>query len=631
MINTFFRGVPEEGDALLLVSPLYWTKAPILSLHLLQAGCGSVGLTTHVLYTNLLYSLITGSDLHIKIARESHLFLGERLFVSSVFGGSTAGGWLDKFSNPGWLPDHTWKIKPHMANQVSDVLAPFRQWIGTADWQHLESLTTQWVRKIGQRIANMGYPVVGCSTSPGGLVPAIALLDSIKKANANVITVIGGALCDGAMAEGVLSLKTGIDYVLAGEGEITFPDFVRKVRDGHLPGEKIIAGEPVKDLDTIPIPDYQEYFQQLAALPASNRPSPGIIEIPYETSRGCWFGKCPFCGYYGKKNFYREKSPNRVIDALGVLIQRHGIHTVYMTDNIMPNQYTDTLLPKISKEIPSLHFHFDIKSNLTLEQVLSLKRAGAVSIEPGIESLSSSLLKRMRKGVTVRENIALLRYARATSLDISWFLLVGIPGEEMGEYEEMLRLLPLIRHLPPANGILPMMIFRFSSYQKYPQAFGISNLRPAEVYNDIFPSYAHLEKIACYFTGDFKTQANEHPEIIIALAKEYLAWKKAWAIYKMVPLEFMLPMLHITQKSRDEYVLEDTRGLPGIPERRVLNREQASILLVSRPQDSSADYHWAVDAQLGVLRESWFIPLATADPGLVLEFERDYASSNVNT
>jgi hypothetical protein len=92
----------------------------------------------------------------------------------------------------------------------------------------------------------------------------------------------------------------------------------------------------------------------------------------------------------------------------------------------------------------------------------------------------------------------------------------------------------------------------------------------------------------------------------------------------MVPLEMMLPTLHITQKSEVEYILEDTRGLPGRPERIILDREQAGILLVARPQDSSADYQWAVDAQLGVLMDSWFIPLATAEPELLLDFERDF-------
>ncbi|UCH93040.1 MAG: RiPP maturation radical SAM C-methyltransferase [Candidatus Aminicenantes bacterium] len=627
-LNIFFEGVPEGGDVLLAASPLFWTKTPLLSLHLLQAVCQRAGITTHVLYSNLFYSLITGLDLHFKIARESHLFIGERLFASAAFGSSAVARCMDKFSDPTWVPDHTWKIDPDISIRVPGVLAPYREWIGTVDWDRLESLTTRWVQSAAQQIASMNYRVVGFSTTPGGLVPTIALLNRIKKENPNVITILGGALCEQEMAEGILSLKTSIDYVFSGEGELTFPDFVRKVLEGHLPGEKIIYGEPVTKLDTIPVPDYQEYFNQLERLPPLNRPSTDLIEIPYETSRGCWYGKCSFCAYYGEKNFYREKSPDRIISAFKLLVERHGSHTIFMTDNIMPHHYINTLFPRILKEISSINFRYEIKSNLTLDQVVSLKKAGSISIEPGIESLSPSLLRRMRKGVTACKNIALLRYARSVRLHLSWFLLFGFPGDEVEEYEEMLPLLPLIHHLPPPHRIIPIMITRFSPYQRFPGMFAISKLSPADFYRDIFPSSANLGKIAYFFTGDFSAQSYKHPEIIIALAKEYQAWKKAWAAYDMVPLEIMLPTLHITRKTVDEYVLEDTRGLPGIPERRILNREQASILLVPRPQDSSVDFQWAVDAQLGVLMDSWFIPLATAEPGLLLEFEGDCEVGN---
>ncbi|UCH93042.1 MAG: RiPP maturation radical SAM C-methyltransferase [Candidatus Aminicenantes bacterium] len=630
VFDLFFEAIPNGGEVLLLVSPLFWTRVPLLSLHLLQAACGRAGITTHVLYSNLLYSIITSPGLHTRIVLEGeeYLLLGDRLFSAVAFGHSAVEGCMDKFLDPTWFPDHTLKINPGMVKQVPQWWAPFREWIGTVDWKHLESLTTHWVQMIARRIASMGYRVVGCSTTHSGLVPAVALLDNIKKENSNVITIIGGTLCEEEMAEGILSLKSDIDYVFSGEGELTFPDLVKQVLAGNLPGEKIIYGQPVMNLDTLPFPDYQDYFAQLETLPHSNRPPPGSIELPYETSRGCWYGKCTFCSMTGKTNLYRKKSPDKIPDDLKQLIDRYDIHTLFMTDNIIPPQYFTTLLPRISKEISSISFRYELRANLTLERVLSLKRAGAIRIDPGIESLSPSLLGRMRKGVTVRENIALLRYARSAQLDISWNLLFGFPGDKSLEYEEMLQLLPLIRHLPPPYVMLPLVICRFSPYQAFPEAFGISNIRPAEFYKDILPFHAQLGKIAYYFTGDFETQSYEHPEIIIALGKEFQAWKRAWAVYEMVPLEIFLPTLHITRNTENEYVLVDSRGIARRPGRMILDRQQASILLVPRPLNPSADFQWAVDAQLGVVMDSWFIPLATAEPGLILEFERDYESGN---
>ena len=627
-LNKFFAEIPGAGDVLLLVSPFVWTGTPVLGLHSIQASCRQAGITCHVLYLNLLYSMVTGRDLHSRILLEEYLYLKDRLFASAAFGRSGVTGYMDKFLDPTWMPDYAWKKTAGMANrEIPTVFAPFREWINRVDWEHLEALTSNWVQTVAQPVARLGFRVVGCSTTFGGLVPAVALLDSIKKADANVITILGGALCEGEMAEGVLSLKAGIDYVFSGEAEFTFPAFAKEVSAGRLPHQKIIYGQLAEKADAFPIPDYRDYFRQLKRLPADHLKN---YEIPYDIGRGCWYGKCTFCSINGEKNVYRRKSTDKVIAELKELTAQNGIYAVFITDPMMPPDYYDTLLPKISKEIPAIRIRHDAKTALTLEQVLTLKKSGVDKVQAGIESLSPSLLKRMQKCVTARENITFLRYARSVHLEINWFLLYGFPGDEIEDYREMLHLIPLIRHLTPPRRMFPMMILRFNQYKRFPEKFGISGLRPTEVYIDTLPLHAHLEKIAYHFYGDFRSRFYDDPGIIVALAEEIQTWAKAWEVYESVlPLEMMVPTLHIIQKTGNEYVLEDTRGLPGSHRRMTLNREQASILLVPRPQSSPGDFQWAVDNQLGVLMESWFIPLATAEPELLLEFERDYGFSNI--
>lgn len=620
--HSFSAGSIERGDVLLLVSPTAWRTAPLAGVHLLQASCKRTGIITRVLYTNLLYSALIGPVLHCEIAEDNTLFMGEHLFAQAAFNIPAVSRCLDKLSDPVWVPDHFWPMNRN-TSRAPNAVKMFREWFPTVDWEHLESLTTDWTLSITREIAKLEFPIVGCSTTPGGLVPAIALLNGIKSVAPGTITILGGSFCHGNMAEGIASLNSGIDYIFSGEGEITFPDFVKHALAGHFPGEKVIYGETVMDLDTLPLPDYREYFQQIDNL-STDRPDPGGFGIPYETSRGCWYGKCTFCGLKDKRDLYRRKSVDKIIEDLNAQIKGHRINTVALVDNIMPVHYFNNLLPRLSREIPSINIRCEIKSNLTLDQVIALKKAGANETIPGIESLSSSLLMRMDKGVTVRENIAFLRWARSVGLPLTWSLLFGFPGDQTGEYEEMVQLFPLIHHLPPPCLMIPLRIFRFSRYHTSPETFGLANLRPAEIYQNIFPADADIEKIAYCFTADFPSQSHENPEVIDTLWQEFQAWQKVWKPYEVLPMDMMLPGLHITRKNADEYILEDTRGLPGRPKRMVLNRKQAGILLVPGPQDSNDDYQWALDAQLGVLAESWFIPLATADPELLLEFEREH-------
>ncbi|MGD2091097.1 MAG: RiPP maturation radical SAM C-methyltransferase [Candidatus Aminicenantes bacterium] len=624
------EGILEPADVLLVVPPFTGILMPSVGIHSLQASCRDAGININVLYSNLIYSNLIGSDIHDAISKDFQLFLYERIFAAAAFhlASVSIGRVMPKFSDPAWTPDHLWNSKEHSPDSPGPKpVVHYRDLLGTVDLEHLESLTGKWLQNLAREIGNVGFRIVGSSTTYGGLLPSVALLNGVKKSNPNVITILGGIMCEGEMAEGILSLDAGIDYIHSGEGEITFPAFVRQVLEDRLPKERIIYGESVTDLDTIPLPDYQDFlFQKRKVYPQWSSVK-DKYEVGYEASRGCSFGRCTFCALNGKKNIPRCKSPGKIIQDLKMLVKQHGTNFIVMTDNMMPYQYFDTLIPRLSTEIPGLNTQYAVKSDLTLDKVLALKKAGVHRLLLGIESLSSSVLKRMQKGVSAGENISILRYARSLNIDVHYNILFGVPGDKTSEYEEMLKLLPLIRHIHPPHTIYPIVLERFSKYHRSPEKFGIIDLRPAEFYRDILPSHSHPDKIAYFFTADVPSQSRKNASIINALWREFQVWVNAWAIYQTMPLEILLPTLHITRKSNGLFVLEDTRGLPGQPKQMEISEEQANRLLVSRPREDAEDMGWALEAGLGVIMDSWFIPLATAEPALIQEFEHDYEHS----
>ena len=619
------------GDVLIVVPPTAPTEIPSFAAHLLQACCRRAGITVKVFYANLHFSGLIGPGLSkIIAALEGLMSTGERLFCASAFGLPPMGRNVHRLIDPDWFPDHRWQRKNETAGrEMSGTLAPFRKWMLSVDWQHVEKQAAQWVESAAEQIVRMGYQVVGCTNTLAGLSPGTALLNHVKQANPGIITALGGSLCEGEMAEGILSLKTRIDYIFSGESDLTFPAFARDLLAGKRPKEKIIRGKPVMHLDEIPLPDYREYFQQVEHF--SLKPPPGgSFPIIYETSRGCQWGKCAFCALSGERKPFRVKSPGIVINDLKQLANRHPDNPVQMTDTYMPKQYFDTLFTRMVKDPPSARIQYEVNPDLTLDQVITLKQAGVTEIKPCIESLSTSLLKRIRQKGTIRQNIALLRYACSVGVDVWWNLLFGIPGDQVCEYEEMLELIPLIRHLPPPVRLASTEITRFSLYQAAPETFGISNLRPAEFYHDVLPSDCQLEKIAYFFSGDFEAQSYEHPEIFARLRSEFQAWIRAWEPHESNPSKVQNPTFHLEckHKTPGRFVLHDTRGLPGRPARMVVDREQAGVLLVARPWNDSPLLQWAVDSRSAVLRESWLVPLATARPELLQEFEFDYAKKS---
>jgi ribosomal peptide maturation radical SAM protein 1 len=398
---------------------------------------------------------------------------------------------------------------------------------------------------------------------------------------------------------------------------------MNEVLAGRRPGERVIRGIPCNTLDTLPTPEFSEYYTQLAtALPESELVKGELVLLPYESSRGCWWGAkhhCTFCGLNAQTMQHREKSADRVISELRLLLETHPTRKVVVVDNIMPRSYFKTLLPRLPSELPGIQVFYEEKSNLTLDHVEALRKAGICDIQPGIEALSSALLTRMDKGVTARQNIALMRYARAVGLTLTWNLLYAFPGDHVEDYEETLRVVPLLRHLEPPGGLSHLSLDRFSPYFDRPEQYGISNLRPMPGYEAVIPPHLDPATIAYHFIGTYASGAFARPDLITQIKKDVDHWMSLWQ-----NPDAPLPALAITPFIDDHYMLFDSRGLDETEEIQFVDREQASIVLTGRRLDEvDDDVEWAIDAQAVVELDGRYVPLATATPELLREFEAE--------
>jgi hypothetical protein len=138
---------------------------------------------------------------------------------------------------------------------------------------------------------------------------------------------------------------------------------------------------------------------------------------------------------------------------------------------------------------------YEVRSDLSLARVDALVRAGVVQVQAGIESLSSAVLRRMRKVVTALQNLTFLREALSRQLSVKWNFLPGVPGETRKEYDEILAL-PLVEHFQPPMTILPGCLQRFSPCLTNPAQFRSAEVRPLAGYGLISPPHADLDDLA---------------------------------------------------------------------------------------------------------------------------------------
>ena len=362
----------------------------------------------------------------------------------------------------------------------------------------MRGLAGDFIAAAAHEIVAAEPDVVGLSTTFMQNVPSLALARLIRELAPSVRIVLGGGNCDGPMGAALHRNYPFIDFVVRGEGEEVFPQLLDAISADQgfaaVPGlcwrhdgTSIANAEQREPLPPgrIPAPDYTDWAEQFEASPIRHYVQPSVI---LEAARGCWWGEahqCTFCGLNGSLMQFRSKPADRVIGEIESAVRDYKILDIVMVDNIADNAYFGTVFPRLAELDWDLRIQYEIKSNLKTEQAALLRRAHVISVQPGIESLSSGVLALMDKGVRAPHNVRTLRDLESEQVTASWNWLYGFPGEDPAEYADALRQVPRIIHLAPPNSSSRILLERFSPYFDQPE-LGFVSRSPAEAYQYVY-------------------------------------------------------------------------------------------------------------------------------------------------
>jgi len=388
--------------------------------------------------------------------------------------------------------------------------------------------------------------VVGFTSMSGQHAASLALAARVKAALPSACVVFGGASCRGEMGAELLRSFPFVDAVAVGEGEEVLPELVRRRLEGRpltgVPGlhtaavsdERQASSGPgeapaLVDLDRVPWPDHADYFARHAASPLRGAFTP---RLPFETSRGCWWGersRCSFCGQASEAMTYRVKKGEQALCELEALTRRHPSLPVFVTDEILSPSYFEDFFPHLQERIPGVQLvYLQTRPTLTREQLRALVSSGVRRLEVGIESLSTPVLTLMRKGTTGLRCVQLLKWARESDLDVVWNFLWGLPGERPEEYERMAALIPLLTHLQPPNTVGAFRLDRFSPLFEDPESHGVTDIRPCPAYGyayDLPPD--SLARLAYHFRFSYRSPQRVS-RYTAALAARVVEWKACY-------------------------------------------------------------------------------------------------------
>jgi len=262
------------------------------------------------------------------------------------------------------------------------------------------------------------------------------IINKVKERWNDVVIICGGNHATN-MVDNLLA-NPNIDYVLRGEGELSFTEFVRCFqRDENINVFGIIDKKKLKksknelsplimDLNDIPIPAYD--FIDIETYRKT-------VGASLMFTRGCIF-KCTFCAshtVHGRK--VRYKSNDRILDELNLFVGKYNFDKIIIEDDLFAinkNKFLDLSKKIVSRNLSVKFYLPQGLSVATLDEdiidaMIDMKICeAAVAIESGSPYTQKHLIK---KNVDLTKARSILKYFRKKDFLISANFILGFPRE----------------------------------------------------------------------------------------------------------------------------------------------------------------------------------------------------------
>jgi anaerobic magnesium-protoporphyrin IX monomethyl ester cyclase len=323
---------------------------------------------------------------------------------------------------------------------------------------HVEILDTQ-VEQLGYEqlkhvVAQKRPDVVGITVMTLTLIDVMKTVRLVKEIDEGIWVVLGGPHVH------IFPVETigmpGVDYVVLGEGEVTFGHLVDNLHDREAlkevkglvfqdNGRVVKTGiRPLIDnLDELPFParhltPYWEY----SSLLAKRTPVTTMF-----TSRGCPY-RCSFCDrpHLGKR--FRWRSAKNVVDEMEECMNM-GIHEFLVYDDTFTvhRQRVFDICDEIIRR--RLDIGWDIRTRVDKvneEMLRKLKRAHCERIHYGVEAGTEKILEVLQKDITLEQARRAFRMTKEVGISTLAYFMIGSPTETR---EDIMETIQFMKELDP--------------------------------------------------------------------------------------------------------------------------------------------------------------------------------------
>ena len=280
----------------------------------------------------------------------------------------------------------------------------------------------------------------------------LKLAKVVKQRAPHVKIVVGGPTINDYAQRlfETVELAPWIDFGVAGEGERALVGLANAIEKGtpfdEVPNLYWFEGEPgaqtvkrsplppdVPDLNEFPPPDFR-------GIPFDDYLSPARI-ANLQTSRGCYYGKCTFCGDGFRRNF-RLRAPDRIYEDIKKIHVESGVDHFLFWDSLAPPKTLKHVALNIKKNHDRIWWFAETKFEKPYtnpELMKTLAEGGCSFLQFGFESGSQRVLDLIDKGNDIErvDTILSLLQQNRIQAGVSWFIgfPTATPQEDLSTYD----------------------------------------------------------------------------------------------------------------------------------------------------------------------------------------------------
>ena len=366
-----------------------------------------------------------------------------------------------------------------------------------------------------QALNSIRPDVVGATAVTMNVKRALSILRDYKEENPEIVTVMGGPHVS-FDAEAILTDHPFLDYIVRGEGEITFTETLRALGAGSslegIEGISLRLDGAVRHNPARPlIPDINVLPYPARHLISLSRYRALGFPINMVTSRGCP-NKCIFCvgsRMVGRRVRYLDVS--RVVDEFE-LLSTMRFRQINIVDDLFTankNRCISICEEIMRRGIRHRWTAFARVDTVSRELLSAMKAAGCATLCFGIESGNQEILDLVKKNITLEKARAAVDLCNETGIEPMTSYILGLPGETP---ETVRKTMEFARSLSPMYGYHILAPFPGTEVREKAAEYGMRILTDdwdlydanRSVAESVYMSHEEIDRIVGEFNGGIK-------------------------------------------------------------------------------------------------------------------------------